>query len=91
MAMPPTPAEPTPEELATVVAWLMESQGDEDEQVEACAYLDKHLPDPAWSDIVYWPSRHAETRAMGIDESTRPGLSSEQVVEIALRYRPIAL
>ena len=69
----------------------MSGGGDESHDEQVFKYLARHFPDPNWSAILYWPSHHAETRAMGIDESTRPGLSAEQVVEIAFRHKPFAM
>jgi hypothetical protein len=92
MALPHLPTDPSRADLVPIVAFLMDACGEsEGEDDEVYRYLGRHLPDPQWSDIIFWPSHHAETRAMGIDESTRPGLDAEQVVEIAFRYRPIAL
>lgn len=74
------------------MSWFTEANGKtEQEGDEVFDYLDHHLPDPQWSDIISWPSRHPETQAMGMSESTSPRLTADEMVEIAFRYRPIAL
>lgn len=61
--------DPSPDDLVAVVSWLMGAQGTEHEQGTVYRYLARHLPDPEWSDIIFWPSHHPETRAMGIDSA----------------------
>lgn len=86
MSLPQMPAEPSKGDLVVVVQWLMSPGSSEQEQDVVAEYLGRHLPDPRWSDILFWPTRHPVTSAMSIDDAT-----AEQVVEIAFMHRPIAL
>jgi hypothetical protein len=80
------PDEPSREDLIRVVAWMLEGDRSEADVDRAHAYLDRHLPDPAWSDIIYWPNLHAVASQRGVTEPT-----PTDVVDIAFEYRPIAL
>lgn len=44
------------------------------------------VPDPQASDLIFWPDAHPLSRGLSDDE-----LTPERVVELARRYRPIAL
>lgn len=64
----------------------LDSDYSEAELETVMAYLNRHLPDPTWTDIIYWPNKHEIASIRSIESPT-----PEQVVEIALRYRPFAL
>jgi hypothetical protein len=48
--------------------------------------LGRLLPDPAWSDLVYWPAQHPKSASLAPNE-----LTPETIVDFAMEYRPIAL
>lgn len=86
MSMPALPDDPSRGDLERVVAWMFEPGRGEAEVDMVHAYLDRELPDPAWSDIIYWPGRHSIAAQRGITDPT-----PADVVEIAFEYRPLAL
>lgn len=80
------PERPTRDDLVRIVDELVQCRGDEQEQDRIDEYLDRHLPDPNWSDILYWPDNHALAAGRGISDAT-----AREVVDLAFEYRPIAL
>jgi hypothetical protein len=86
MTLPVLPSQPDRGALIDVVAWLISGQGAAEEDAVVCSYLDGHLPDPNWSDIIFFPTQHAIAAQRGLSE-----FSAKQVVEIAYEYRPIVL
>ncbi|MFI1539830.1 bacteriocin immunity protein [Streptomyces anandii] len=69
-------------ELVVLVDRIMSGEGTEEEHAKLVRRLERNVPHPRVSDLIYWP-RHA-----GFDKD---GLTAEEVVEAALAYRPIAL
>lgn len=67
--------------LVSLVSFIMSAEGTEEEQAAALSELERLVPHPRVSDLIYWP------RYEGFDRD----LTAEEVVEIALGYRPIAL
>jgi hypothetical protein len=58
-----------------------------DEEVDSLvAEFESLVPDPQASDLIFWPDAHPLSRGLPDDE-----LTPELVVELARRYRPIAL
>ncbi|GAB4403410.1 MAG: bacteriocin immunity protein [Microscillaceae bacterium] len=64
------------EELIWVVERIMEADKNTDYYL---ALLEKNVPDPAVSDLIFWPSER------GYDSD----LSAEEIVTIALNHKPI--
>lgn len=80
------PAEPSRQDLVQVVGMIGAPGVSERELDEVVEYLSQHLPDPAWTDIAFYPRNHPATVARGLTEPT-----PEEIVEIAFEYRPFAL
>lgn len=64
------------EQLIAIVKKLMNNEGSEEEQDQLLDSLRQHVPHPQVSDLIFW------------DQHDR---SAEQIVEEALRYKPIIL
>ena len=62
--------------LVEIVRRLQNGEGTEEEDLEWLAVLQRELPDPAVTDLIF----HRD-----------PPLSAEEVVDEARRYRPIEL
>jgi len=69
------------EELVRLVRVLMSAEGTEDEQDAVLSRLRAQVPHPRVSDLIYWP------QSEGFDQE----LSAEEIVDLALAYRPIEL
>lgn len=82
MTVPDLPDHPDRGALVEVVAWCMGGDGTEAEQEVVHGFLDRWMPDPRWSEIIYWPDRHPVAIAR---EATDP--TPSEVVEIAFEYR----
>lgn len=63
-------------ELIALVQKIESAEGTEEEQDEWMRLLERNVPDPAVSDLIYW---------------TFPELTPEGIVDRALAYRPIPL
>lgn len=68
-----------------IVRRLLAGQADDPEADRLLAELQKIVPDPRVSDLIWWPDQHPL-----VDVGEVP-LSAETVVEIAFRYEPFAL
>jgi len=68
-------------ELVRLVTYLMSGEGTEEEQEAALKALQSRVLHPRVSDLIYWPSHE------GFDRE----LTAEEVVDVALAYRPIEL
>ncbi|WP_243526302.1 bacteriocin immunity protein [Bacillus pseudomycoides] len=66
----------TKEELISLVRKLVECEGTEEEIDEMIEVVERNVPHPEVSDLLYWN-----------DEELTP----EQIVDIALAYKPIQL
>jgi len=66
----------TTAQLVEIVRRLQNGEGTEEEDLEWLAVLQRELPDPAVTDLIF----HHD-----------PSLSAEEVVDEARRYRPIEL
>ncbi|MGG3519757.1 hypothetical protein COM13_21745 [Bacillus pseudomycoides] len=66
----------TREELISLVSKLVECEGTEKEIDEMIEVVERNVPHPEVSDLLYWN-----------DEELTP----EQIVDIALAYKPIQL
>lgn len=64
------------DDLVSLVTAIMEARGSEQEVDEMLNQLERSVPDPNVSDLIYYSD---------------PELTPEQVVEAALRYKPFAL
>ena len=73
----------TPEraELLRLVTHLMSSEGTEAKQESALRELESRVPHPRVSSLIVWPEHE------GFDRELTP----DEVVDIALAYRPIEL
>ncbi len=58
----------------------------EADQDRAMAQLGRLLPDPNFSELIFWPSHHK--LSSGIDESE---LTPQKIVQLASQYRPFEL
>lgn len=68
-------------ELLRLVTYLMSGEGTESEQVAALRELESRVPHPRVSDLIFWPQHE------GFDRELTP----DEVVDVALAYRPIEL
>ncbi|HDR3651183.1 bacteriocin immunity protein [Bacillus sp. SM-B1] len=66
----------TREELINLVSKIVECEGTEEEIDEMIEVVERNVPHPEVSDLIYWN-----------DEDLTP----EQIVDIALAYKPIQL
>ncbi|PEP80682.1 hypothetical protein CN581_14400 [Bacillus toyonensis] len=66
----------TREELIDLVSKIVDCEGAEEEIDEMIEVVEKNVPHPEVSDLIYWN-----------DEDLTP----EQIVDIALAYKPIQL
>ncbi|MFD6510566.1 MULTISPECIES: bacteriocin immunity protein [unclassified Bacillus (in: firmicutes)] len=66
----------TREELINLVGKIVECEGTEEEIDEMLEAVERNVPHPEVSDLIYWNDKD---------------LSSEQIVDIALAYKPIQL
>ncbi|PGC29557.1 hypothetical protein COM11_13280 [Bacillus pseudomycoides] len=66
----------TREELISLVSKLVECEGTEEEIDEMIEVVGRNVPHPEVSDLLYW----------NVEE-----LTPEQIVDIALAYKPIQL
>ncbi|MGH1288693.1 bacteriocin immunity protein [Bacillus toyonensis] len=66
----------TREKLIDLVSKIVECEGAEEEIDEMIEVVEKNVPHPEVSDLIYWN-----------DEDLTP----EQIVDIALAYKPIQL
>lgn len=66
----------TREELINLVNRIIECEGTEEEIDEMIEVIERNVPHPEVSDLIYWN-----------DEELTP----EQIVDIALGYKPIQL
>lgn len=73
----------TPEraELLRLVTHLMSAEGTEEGQETALRELESRVPHPRVSSLIFWPEHEGYDRELTPDE----------VVDIALAYRPIEL
>ena len=69
------------DELVRLVTVLMSGAGSEEEQDAALKTLESRVLHPRVSGLMFWPSHE------GFDRE----LSPEEVVDLALAYRPIVL
>ena len=69
------------DELVRLVTYLMSAVGSEEEQDAALKALESRVLHPRVSSLMFWPSHE------GFDRE----LSPEEVVDLALAYRPIDL
>lgn len=69
------------EQLVRLVSFLMSGDGTEADQDAALSELEARLPHPRVSGLIYWPSHEGFNRA----------LTAAEVVEEAMKYRPIEL
>jgi hypothetical protein len=68
-------------ELVNLVTYLMSAQGTEEEQSAALKELEARVLHPRVSALIYWPNHE------GFDRELTP----EEVVDVALSYKPIEL
>jgi len=66
----------TREELITLVSKIVECEGIEEEIDEMIEVVERNVPHPEVSDLIYW---------------NEEDLTPEQIVDIALAYKPIQL
>ena len=69
------------EELVRLVTYLMSAEGAEDEQDAALKTLESRVLHPRVSNLIFWPNHEGFERELTPDE----------VVDVALAYRPIEL
>ncbi|MFD9565805.1 bacteriocin immunity protein [Streptomyces sp. NPDC059994] len=69
------------DELVDLVQRIMDGEGTEDEHDALVETLERNVPHPRVSDLIYYPGNEGYDRE----------LTAHQVVEAALAYRPIAL
>lgn len=67
---------PTRHQLVDLVAKLQRGEGTEDEEDAWLTFVDRHVPAPSVSDLIYYSD---------------PELSADEVIERAFAYRPIIL
>jgi len=73
----------TRDELIDLVRRIMAAEGDTKEEADALIELfEAHVPRPGASDLIFWPE-HAT--------GERRELTPEEVVDIALEYKPTSL
>ncbi|WP_291581483.1 bacteriocin immunity protein [Clostridium sp. UBA6640] len=66
----------TREELISLVSKIVECEGTEEEIDEMIEVVERNVPHPEVSDLIYWNEKD---------------LTPEQIVDIALAYKPIQL
>ena len=66
------------EDLVELVRKILAAEGSEEEQDEMLNTLERNVPDPNVSDLIYYPPEGKQ-------------LTAEEIVERALRYKPIQL
>jgi hypothetical protein len=66
----------TRDELVQAVRRIIDADGTEAELHELMALVERNVPHPAVSDLIFYPPNGVE-------------LSAEEVIEIALAYQPI--
>ncbi len=66
----------TREELIKLVERMCNGEGSDDEIGEWIEILERNVPDPNVSDLVYWNNE---------------GLTPEQIIDRAMSYKPIIL
>ena len=66
----------TRDELINLVNKIVECKGSEEEINKMIEVLEKNVPNPEVSDLIYWNEEE---------------LTSEQIVDKALKYKPIQL
>lgn len=66
----------TREELISLVNKIVECEGSEEEINKMIEVIEKNVPHPEVSDLIYWNEEE---------------LTSEQIVDKALKYKPIQL
>lgn len=64
-----------------LVTYLMSADGTDEEQDAAFKELEARVPHPRVSDLIFWPGLE------GFDRELTP----DEVVDVALAYRPIEL
>jgi len=69
----------TREEMIALVERLKQGVGEDAEASEWIEQLERSLPNPHISDLIFWPKEGAEN------------LTAEQIVDKAMQYRPIEL
>lgn len=69
------------EKLVRLVAFLMSADGTQEEQDAALKELETRVPHPRVSALIFWPSHE------GFDRELTP----DEVVDVALTYRPLEL
>jgi hypothetical protein len=69
----------TREEMIALVERLTRGEGEEAEAGDWIERLERSLPNPHISRIIFWP------------EPDEEGLTAEQIVDKAMRYRPFPL
>lgn len=74
----------TREELVEVTRRIADGQGKEHQVNFWLDLLQANVPDPAVSDLIFWPNRYFEVE-------DAPDLTPDQIVDIALGYKPIQL
>jgi len=67
------------QELVRIVTYLMSGEGTEEDQDAALKALESRVLHPRVSSLIFWPSHE------GFDRELTP----DEVVNIALAYRPI--
>jgi Colicin immunity protein / pyocin immunity protein len=73
-------------ELIDLVRRIMNAEGETEEEADAMVRLfEANVPRPGAADLIFWPEH-----ALG-DQYAGRELTPEEVVDIALSYRPIAL
>jgi hypothetical protein len=79
---PPLPTGASRQDLIALVQHILDRPEASDQQLDVWLdQLKRHLPHPAPSDLIFWPSRNG----LGKDPT------AEEIVDKALSYKPIAL
>jgi hypothetical protein len=68
-------------ELVELVARLLRAEGSEEEECEWLELIERNVPHPEVAGLIYWPDQY------GLSEEP----SAEEIVEKALKYKPLAL
>jgi hypothetical protein len=69
----------TREEMIALVERLKRGEGEDAEASDWISQLERSLPNPHISDLIFWPKEGEEN------------LTAEQIVDKAMEYRPIEL
>jgi hypothetical protein len=64
---------------------LVNDFGSEEEADQALREVERMLPDPRVSDLIYCPGQHPLSA-----EAAEDDLTAERIVDLALRYEPFA-